>query len=235
MANLIIKDLSLSVKHPFLKKSKLFEPHPELKILKNISLEVLEGDRVAIIGNNGAGKTTLLRAMAGIFQPSEGSIEISGRVSMLLNSGLGVDLEKSAIENIFAYGIMKNYSRKSIAGRIESIEDFTGLRNFMETPLRFFSQGMLARLVFTLATEWPAEVLVMDEGIGMADYEFHRKATTRLEGYLSSASILILASHSEQLLRNYCNRAILLDKGELILQGTLDEALEIHYRGELSE
>jgi ABC-type polysaccharide/polyol phosphate transport system ATPase subunit len=221
-----VSDLSLSIKNPFITKRTILGKSEHLTLLSNISVNIAQGDRVAVIGKNGAGKSTLLRCLCGIYEPSAGLIKHEGKLSMVLNSGLGLDFDRNAFQNILSYGLMKNQSRKSIIERIPAIQEFTGLTHFMEMPLRYFSQGMITRLMFTLATEWPAEILIMDEGIGMADYDFHSKAIERLNTYMSDSSILILASHSESLLRKYCNKAILLHEGRLIATGELEQVLD---------
>ena len=193
-------------------------------LLDDVNLGIESGDRIGVIGPNGSGKTTLLRMLSGIYQPTSGNIEISGNVSCLLDSGLGLELERTAVENIWVYGLMRGRKKKDIKARIENILEFSGLENFAEMPVRFYSQGMYLRLAFTLATEWPAEILLVDEGIGTGDKDFQSKATKRLKDYLESTSILLIASHSKELIESYCTSAILMRNGKATPFKSIQEA-----------
>jgi lipopolysaccharide transport system ATP-binding protein len=194
------------------------------KLLDNVNLRIESGDRIGVIGPNGSGKTSLLRMLSGIYQPTSGSIQISGKVSCLLDSGLGLELERTAVENIWIYGLMRGRKRKDIRERIDGILGFSGLESFADTPVRFYSQGMYLRLAFTLATEWPAEILVIDEGIGTGDKEFQSKATMRMKTYLESTSILLIATHSKELIESYCSSAILMKDGKVTTYKSIQEA-----------
>ena len=200
------------------------------KLLDNVNLQIGSGDRVGVIGSNGSGKTSLLRMLSGIYKPTSGSIQIFGEVSCLLDSGLGLELERNAIENIRVYGLMKGRKSKDTEKRIDNILEFAGLTNFAKMPVRFYSQGMYLRLAFTLATEWPAEILVVDEGIGTGDKEFQSKATERLRTYLHSTSILLIASHSMELIESYCDSAIVMRSGKANIYKTVHEAF-VDYTG----
>ena len=223
MTEIIAKDVFLTVNSHSTEDKVFFRKPKSVNLLKNLNLEVYSGERIGLVGPNGSGKSTLLRILSGIYKPSSGRISTVGSISCLLDSGLGLDLERTAIENIRIYGTIKGQSQKSIKARIDGILDFAGLDSYAQTPIRFFSQGMYLRLAFTLATEWSSEILFIDEGIGTGDAEFQKKAVVRLNTYMNNASILFLASHSRELVHTYCKSAILLNQGEIIGHSDIDD------------
>jgi ABC-type polysaccharide/polyol phosphate transport system ATPase subunit len=174
-----------------------------LRALDGVSFSLKAGDRMGLIGPNGAGKSTLLMALAEIYQPSEGSIRISGRVDALFNIRLGFRPE----------------------ARMASIIEFSELGDFIDMPLSSYSQGMAARLAFAIVTAVEFEVLLLDEWIGAGDPEFQEKARLRMDQLVASAGILVLASHNHQLIRNTCNKVMRLVRGKVSAFGTVDEVL----------
>ena len=187
-----------------------------VRALNNVSLSIKDGDRIGIVGPNGAGKTTLLRVMAGILKPSQGEATIQGSVVSMINQGLGMDPQCSGIENIFRRGIFLNQSTQQMQDRLDEIVDFSGLGDRIRHPLYTYSSGMRARLAFSIATSVEPEILIIDEGIGAADEEFSERAAVRLDSFLHNAGILILASHSHQLLDSWCSKKIRIESGQLL-------------------
>ena len=202
-----------------------------VQALDRVSLDLRRGDKVGIIGHNGAGKTTLLRVMAGIFEPNEGSVAIEGRVTPMFDANLGIDPEGTGRENIILRGLYMGLSRADIFKRIESIVDFTELGDFVNLPVRTYSEGMQARLAFAIATCIEPEILVLDEGIGAGDAAFIAKANKRLAEYIASTGILVLASHSEELICKFCNKVVLMEHGRVLWTGDVHEGFQAVSKG----
>ena len=187
-----------------------------IRALDNVSLSIKDGERIGIVGPNGAGKTTLLRVMAGILKPSQGNVNIHGAVVSMIDQGLGMDPQCTGIENIFRRGIFLNQSTQQMEEHLDDIVEFSGLGDRIRHPLYTYSSGMRARLAFSIATSVKPEILILDEGIGAADEEFADRAATRLDAFLQNAGILLLASHSNQLIESWCNKKVRLESGQLL-------------------
>ena len=187
-----------------------------VQALRNISLDFRPGDRVGLVGHNGAGKTSLLRMMAGIYEPTSGRVKVEGRVSSFINLGLGMDMEATGAENILLCGLMFGVEFDEIRRLTPSIGDFSGLGDFLDMPVRTYSSGMLMRLIFSIVTSVPAEVLLMDEWLSVGDNDFNAIAQKRLEDMVSAASILVLASHEEATLKRLCNTIVHLEHGAIV-------------------
>jgi ABC-2 type transport system ATP-binding protein/lipopolysaccharide transport system ATP-binding protein len=201
-----------------------------VKALTNLSFTINHGDRVGLIGHNGAGKTTLLRAIAGIYRPTEGELTVDGRVSPLFDIALGMELDATGYENINILGMLLGLTRAEIKSATPRIEDFTGLQEYLSLPVRTYSAGMQMRLAFGLITSVTPEIVLLDEAVGAGDASFHHRMQQRLNEFLSQSSIMVLASHSDDLIRQFCNRAIVLDRGESVFCGPVEEALALYYR-----
>lgn len=194
--------------------------------LNNVSFEVASKERVALIGRNGAGKTTLLRVLGGIYAPGTGTVEIQGSVSCLLSSGIGMEPDATGYENICLAGMMMGMTRKETEEIVADVEEFCELGGFLDLPIRTYSAGMGLRLSFALATSIRPDILLVDEMIGVGDRSFYSKAEARLTRLLESSQVLVMASHDFQIIRRFCNKALLLDKGEMITYGPVDEVIE---------
>ena len=201
-----------------------------VRALENVTLTVNHGDQVGIVGHNGAGKSTLLRIFAGIYEPSEGTISIEGRVSPLFSNSPGLDLDDTGYENIVTCGLLLGMSRKEIEKKLPEIEAFSELSDYLALPARTYSTGMLVRLGFAIATAIDPEILLLDEELGAGDARFTAHAAKRVEAMIERSSIVVLASQSLDLIRRICSRAILLDHGRVIADGPTEEVLEIHSR-----
>jgi ABC-type polysaccharide/polyol phosphate transport system ATPase subunit len=181
--------------------------------LDNVSFSLSDGDAVGLIGHNGAGKTTLLRTMAGIYTPVAGSVSRLGKVSTIIELGAGLDSELSGYENIYRMGLLLGMSKSVVQELIPSIEAFTELGDFLEAPVRTYSSGMLMRLMFAVNTANKPEILLVDEMFGTGDKGFQEKAKARMEDIISSAKIFVFASHSEELIKKFCNRIFEIKHG----------------------
>lgn len=202
--------------------------HVYVRALNNISFRVEEGDRLGLIGHNGAGKSTLLNVLAGIYQPHCGAVDISGKVTALFNSSLGLDSDDTGYENIYTVGMFYGLTKKAIDAKRDEIIEFSELGDFIHLPARTYSSGMLLRLGFAIVTSLNPEIVVMDEGIGAGDAGFASKATARLASFYEKIKIIVLASHSNELIKQLCNKAMLLEHGKIIKFGPVDEVLSFY-------
>lgn len=227
---LTLNRVSVEYKRTFASKS-IFNPrswreNEGFLALDDVSFSLHEGDRLGIIGPNGAGKTTLLRVLAGVFRPSSGSIRRVGSVHHLLDSGFGLEPSLSGRDNARTYGVLHGVEKKSMKLFVDGAKDFSGLGDFFERPIREYSTGMLTKLVFSLATGFRPDVLVMDEILAAGDAEFQKRASERISSVISDSSIVVIASHSIETIQNNCNRAILLERGRLIIDSTCQNVID---------
>ena len=201
-------------------------PPVTIDALAGIDLEVPEGSRVGLVGANGAGKSTLLAIMAGLLPPTSGSVDVQGRVLALLGGAAeGLDQEASGRANIVSLGVQLGESPASMRRRIRDVTEFSGLSSRIDHPVYSYSTGMQTRLRFSILTSLRPDILLLDEGLGTADAEFAQRADERLRGFMSSAGIVVLASHGDDLLRSQCDTAVWLDQGRVREQGELDRVL----------
>lgn len=201
--------------------------HVLIQALDEVSLAFEHGDRVGLMGHNGAGKTTLLRVLAGIYEPLSGKLKVAGNVAPLFDIGLGMDFESTGYENIILRGLYLGLSRSGIRAKTEEIAEFSELGEFLDLPLRTYSAGMYARLAFSISTCIEPEILLLDEGVGIGDSVFLEKARRRLAEFMDRAGIVVLASHQEALLRDMCNKVVLMQHGRVVATGGIDEILAL--------
>ena len=202
--------------------------HVVIQALDQVSLQFRDGDRVALIGHNGAGKTTLLRVLAGIYEPRVGTMRVEGRVTPMFDLTLGIDPESTGYENIVLRGLYLGLTKAEILSRRDSVAEFTELGPFLDLPVRTYSAGMQARLAFAMATCIEPEILLLDEGIGAGDAQFLEKANERLDQFIKKAGILVLASHSAELVVRLCNKAIVMEHGRMLWSGDLERGLKVY-------
>jgi ABC-type polysaccharide/polyol phosphate transport system ATPase subunit len=196
-----------------------------VRALSNITLDIEDGDRLALIGSNGAGKTTFLKVLAGIYHPTQGQIFSSGRISALLDVSVGLNPDATGRENIILRGMYMDIHPRDMLARVEKIAEFTELGAFLDMPVRTYSSGMMIRLGFAVSTCIPPEILLMDEWLSAGDARFLDKAQMRMKEFVSNSNIMVLASHSLPLLKEWCNRAVLLNQGHIVAAGTVDEMI----------
>lgn len=194
--------------------------------LANITIEAETGHRIGLIGRNGSGKSTLLRTIAGIYEPQLGEMQIQGRVAGLFNMGLGTRMEASGYRNIELAGLLAGYSRKETRERMPEIAEFTELGDYLNMPVRTYSNGMAMRLKFASGTAFSPDILLMDEWLGAGDPAFREKANQRMQKLVEDAGILFLASHNHNVIKRNCDRAIWLDNGVMRAFGPVDDVLE---------
>lgn len=198
----------------------------EFWALKDINFEIKQGDRVGIIGRNGAGKSTLLKILSRITEPTAGRISISGRVASLLEVGTGFHPELTGRENIFLNGAILGMSRKEIQRKFDEIVDFAEVEKFLDTPVKRYSSGMYVRLAFAVAAHLEPEVLIVDEVLAVGDAQFQKKCLGKMEDVSSQGRTILFVSHNMGALLNLCNKAILLNHGEMVSQGQADSIVK---------
>ncbi len=200
-----------------------------VRALDNVSFALQNGDRLGLIGHNGAGKSTLLRVLAGVYRPDSGSIRIEGRVSPLFNSVPGLDPDDNGYENIKTCGIFLGMTLEEIDRRLSDIAEFCELGEYLDLPVRTYSTGMVMRLGFAIATAIDTDILLLDEGLGAGDARFAARAEDRMNALIQRTRILVLASHSDALIKSMCSRAILMEKGRLVAIGPVDEIINRYH------
>jgi lipopolysaccharide transport system ATP-binding protein len=203
--------------------------HVIVRGLTEVSMTLKDGDRLGLVGHNGSGKTTLLRVLSGIFTPTSGTARIDGDCVSLINMALGIDAEATGRENILLRAAIMGMSRTEIAGRIDEIAEFSGLGEFIDMPFRTYSSGMQLRLAFAASTSIRPEILVLDEWLSTGDEDFKRSANERLRQMFDTTRIVVLASHSQDLLREHCNRVVWMERGAVHMDGPAREVLDVYF------
>ena len=197
--------------------------------LKNINLTIMKGERVGLIGHNGSGKSSFLRLVSGIYVPTNGSIKILVDVYPMLQKTFLTSSELSGIDACKAHYLLKNHSLYGFESFLNEIIDFSGLGSYISLPIKTYSEGMSARLIFSILTSTPHDCLAIDEGFGTGDADFCDRAEERMKQFMESAATLFLASHSEELLKQFCNRGIVFSHGSIAFDGPLDAALNYYH------
>jgi ABC-2 type transport system ATP-binding protein len=202
--------------------------YTEYQVLKDISFEVNEGDFFGIVGRNGCGKSTLLKILAGIYLPDKGKISINGKISPFLELGVGFDPELTGYENIYLNGAILGLSKKEITAKLDEIIDFSELREFMDQKLKNYSSGMQLRLAFSVAIHAQAPIILLDEVLAVGDANFQAKCEAVFEELKKERRTIVFVSHSMSLVTKFCNRAILIEKGEIISSGDPEKVAELY-------
>lgn len=200
-----------------------------VKALSNLSVTLEHGDRVGLIGGNGAGKTTLLRVLAGVYEPTAGRIRVEGRVTPLFDLGLGLDMDASGYDNIRMRAAYFGLDAAEVERKMDDIAAFTELGDYLDLPVRTYSAGMTLRLAFAAATSVDPEILLLDEWLAVSDSKFLEKAQRRAEGFVNRSSILVVASHVEDVLKRLCNKLLWLERGTIQRVGPVEEVLAAYH------
>ncbi len=209
----------------FLKRNIRFR---EFKALKNIDLQVNEGEILGIIGRNGAGKSTLLKVISRVIIPTDGRVRVRGIVSPLLELGAGFHPELTGRENVFLNGTLLGYSRHEIESRLSEIVDFAELDTFIDSPIRTYSSGMVARLGFSVATTWKPEILILDEILSVGDEAFQGKCKARMKHFRDEGTTILLVTHDSGTIESLCSRAMWLNHGEMKAMGPAHEVASMY-------
>lgn len=211
--------------------SKDANQHVVVRSLNDISLTIHHGDRVGLIGHNGAGKSTMLRLLAKVYEPTLGHLKIEGNVSPMLELMQGIEVELTGYENILTRGTILGIPRKQIEKQINEIAELTGLGDYLSMPVRTYSSGMMVRLAFAVSTSINPDILLIDEIFGAGDADFMAKARQRMINLLDQSSIVVIATHSNSLIEEFCNKAILLEGGKIKFFGPVAEAIRLYKAG----
>ena len=195
----------------------------EFWALRDISFQVKRGEALGIVGNNGAGKSTLLKQLSGIMKPTRGKLTVKGRLSALIEVGAGFHPDLTGRENIFLYGTILGMSREEIRRKFDAIVDFSGLADFIDTPVKRFSSGMFARLGFSVSAHVEPDVLIIDEVLSVGDFLFQRKSLEKMRQVLSSGTTVLFVSHNLRAVTDLCNKGILIEQGQVVREGTSAE------------
>lgn len=200
-------------------------PVVKVRALQHIDLSLRAGERVGVIGRNGAGKSTLLKAIGGVVRPAEGLVEIVGQVQALFDLGVGLEMDASGRENILFRGLLQGLSPKEVSEREAEIVEFADLGPFIDMPVSSYSSGMVVRLAFSVATFLEGDILLVDEIFAAGDHAFQQRAQRRMEMMISAAGLFVFTSHNLSLVSELCSRGIFLDKGRIVFDGPVDDAI----------
>jgi ABC-2 type transport system ATP-binding protein len=200
-------------------------PTVKVEALKNISLKLEDGDRLGLIGHNGAGKTTLLKVLAEIYEPTKGRVTISGKTNCLFDIMTGIESSLTGYENIMLRGLILGLTRREVEKAIPEIEEFAELGDFIRMPLKSYSSGMLIRLAFGIITSIRSDLLLIDEVVNVGDARFMAKAKARMASLIHASDIMVFSTHDHQTMREFCNKALWLEHGEIKSFGEINEVL----------
>ena len=220
-----------NLKELIIKKLKGQKIHfNEFWALKNINFELQKGDRLGILGLNGAGKSTLLKVIAGVYKPTTGTVKRYGHIAPMIELGAGFDPNYTGRENVFLYGSVLGFSREFLEEKYDEILEFSELGEFIDVPIKNYSSGMRARLGFSIATVVEPEILILDEVLSVGDAKFRKKCERKMQKMFDHGETVLFVSHSLAQVKRLCNKAILLEHGQLIAQGDIDDVSEIYER-----
>lgn len=229
MFNIASEQLN-SLKEYFIKlmKHQLF--FKKFMALEDITFTVNRGDVYGIVGTNGSGKSTMLKIIAGVLEPSEGTVAVKGSIAPLIELGAGFDMELTARENIYLNGALLGYSKKFISDRFDEIVDFAEVRDFLDMPMKNYSSGMVARVAFAVATATTPDILVVDEVLSVGDFRFQEKCEARIRDLVNNyGTTLLFVSHSIEQVERVCEKALWIERGHLRMEGDVEKVCE-HYR-----
>ncbi|MCI8307877.1 MAG: ABC transporter ATP-binding protein [Lachnospiraceae bacterium] len=196
--------------------------------LNNISFDVCKGETVGLIGTNGAGKSTLLKIVTGVLSPTAGSVSVTGKIAALLELGAGFNMEYSGIENIYLNGTMMGYTKSQMDEKVEDIVDFAGIGEFINQPVKTYSSGMFARLAFAVAINVEPDILIVDEALSVGDIYFQSKCFKKMDEIKKNGTTILLVTHDLSSIVKYCDRAVLINKGEFVSDGKPKKIVDIY-------
>lgn len=196
--------------------------------LKDVSFSVKKGEAVALVGKNGCGKSTMLKVVAGVIKPTYGTVEVDGTIAPMIELGAGFDINMTARENIYLNGAILGYSQNDLKDHFDEIIDFAELKDFVDVPVKNYSSGMITRLGFSIATTFKPDILIVDEILSVGDFNFQKKCEKRIGDMLSSGTSLLLVSHSTGQVKDICDSAVLMHKGNMLLHSDVDTVCDMY-------
>lgn len=217
-----------SLKEYVIKFIKREIKYDEFWALRDISFELRKGERLGILGLNGAGKSTLLKIIAGVYKPTVGTVERHGKIAPMLELGAGFDLQYTGAENIFLYGAVLGLSREFLESKYDEIVEFSELEKFIDVPLKNYSSGMRARLGFAIATVVEPDILILDEVLSVGDAKFRKKSEKRVMDMFDKGVTVLFVSHSLEQVERLCDKAMILENGQVIAYGDTDKVARIY-------
>lgn len=198
--------------------------------LRHITFNVEKGDVVGLIGANGAGKSTLLKAVSGVLKPTEGTVEVDGVISPMIELGAGFDQDLTARENIYLNGAILGYSKEFLDSKFDEIVEFSELREFLDVPVKNFSSGMVAKLAFSISTIVEPEILIVDEILSVGDIKFQEKSKGKMMSMIKGGTTVLYVSHSLESIKDLCNKVIWLDHGKMVMAGETEKVCDAYYK-----
>jgi lipopolysaccharide transport system ATP-binding protein len=213
-------------------KPKVLRPG-EFWALDDVSFEIQRGEALAIIGRNGSGKSTLLKLLYGLIKPDVGEITIRGRMAAIIELGAGFDPILSGRENVYINASILGLSREEVDDILPAIIEFSDLHDFIDTPVKFYSSGMHARLAYSIASNLSPDIFLVDEVLAVGDFEFRQKCLRHMQGFVENGGTLLFVSHAAPQIQMLCNRGLVLENGRSVFQGTALEALDHYYANDL--
>ncbi|MEM1179473.1 MAG: ABC transporter ATP-binding protein [Acidobacteriota bacterium] len=199
--------------------------YTDLWALSDIDLTIERGEVLGVVGRNGAGKSTLSKVISGVLKPTKGARHVRGKVSPILELGTGFDPELTGIENVYLNALLRGHRRTAIDVKLDSIVEFSGLKDFVHSPVRNYSTGMVARLGFAVATAWKPDVLVLDEVLSVGDASFLGRCHERIRSFCNGGTTVLIVSHSPQEILTHCSRSIWLQEGRIVMEGSPRDVL----------
>jgi ABC-type polysaccharide/polyol phosphate transport system ATPase subunit len=230
----VIHERPDTLRELFIKRFRSAANVENFEALKDVSFNVYHGEMLAVVGANGSGKSTLLKAISGVYRPSAGRVHVEGTLASLLELGAGFHPELTGRENILLNGLLLGFSRKQMRQRESKIVEFSEIGDFIDVPVKQYSSGMYMRLAFSVATEVDPDVLVVDEILAVGDMPFQAKCFERLENFRRAGKTILFVSHSATQVLKYCDRAILLEQGKLVMDDTPAKVIEVYSPGALA-
>lgn len=209
---------------------RLYKSHSSIAVeaLKDVSFKLEKGDRLALLGHNGAGKSTLLKVLAQIYEPTQGKVNVKGKVNCLFDIMMGMDHELNGYENIMLRGLILGLSKPEIHKLIPQIEAFSELGDFMKMPIKSYSAGMKVRLAFGIITHVYSEILLIDEIVNVGDAQFLEKAKAQMAKLVYESEFMVLSTHDKNIVKEFCNKALWLEKGMIKCLGEVNEVLKLY-------
>ncbi len=224
----VLRERSDTLREAFARVLRRSAGYTDFQALKRVSFEISDGEVTGIIGHNGSGKSTILKLVAGVYRPTRGAVEVGGNVAALIELGAGFHPEMTGRENILLNGLLLGLSKREIRAKEEHIIEFAELGDFIDSPIKQYSSGMMMRLGFSIATEVDPDVLLIDEILAVGDAEFQAKCAQRIESFCRRGRTIVFVSHDLRTVRQICSRVLLMDHGVLVADGAPDEVIALY-------